>query len=184
MVQEIWRQGQAFMGGHPETNTNSNSTDEGSKSQAGRTYRVTSEGAANPALSGEYSWGWKRGVATSKTGNPYLPAGVPRYPRHSNTVAGYSSSPRRAVRVVVLPFWSALLSKLDNDAMAGKSAPFCSRMVQWGSKYLVPMKLFPLKEFKASSASFWKNVDLECGKQKHNSLRDCFQIQQIQNLGA
>jgi len=54
MVREILRQDQAFMGGGcPETNTNSNSTDDGSKSQVGRNHRVANEAVVNPALSRE-----------------------------------------------------------------------------------------------------------------------------------
>ena len=53
MVREILRQDQAFMGGGPETNTNPNSADDGSKSQAGRNHRVANEAVVNPVLSGE-----------------------------------------------------------------------------------------------------------------------------------
>ena len=52
MVRETLRQDQAFMGGGPETNANSNSADDGSKSQAGRNREVANEAVVNPALSG------------------------------------------------------------------------------------------------------------------------------------
>jgi hypothetical protein len=149
------------MGGHPETNTNSNSTDGGSKSQAGRNHKVTSEAVVNPALSRECSWGGRGVLPRPKRENPYLPTGVPRNPRHDDTKAGLSSAGPIVTTTtfgVGVPLWSALLSKLDDNAVATMSVPFHSRMIQRVGKYLVPMKLFPLKAFKASSASFQMNI--------------------------
>ena len=113
------------MGGHPETNTNSNSTDGGSKSQAGRNHRVTSEAVVNPALSREYGWGGRGVLPRPKRGNPYLPTGVPRNARHNETIAGLSSPVHHTVTTVrfEVPSWSALLSKLDNDAVARTLVP-------------------------------------------------------------
>ena len=59
-----------------------------------------------------------------KRGNPYLPTGVPRYPRHDNAKAGWSSSPNSAVGVVGIPLRSAFLGELDNDAEVRVSVPF------------------------------------------------------------
>lgn len=57
-------------------------------------------------------------------GNPYLPAGVPRDPRHSKAIARWSSGPYNTVSVIGVPFRSALLSKLDNDAVVELSVRF------------------------------------------------------------
>ena len=122
MVRETLRQGQAFMGGCPETNTNSNSADDGSKSQAGRNHRVADEAVVNPAPP-ENKVGGGSVLPRPKQGNPYLPTGVPRNPRYNKAEARWPSSPNSAVGVVGVPLWSALLSKLDDDTMVRISVP-------------------------------------------------------------
>jgi len=46
------------------------------------------------------------------------------------------------------------------------------------------MKLFPLKAFKASSASCHRTVNFGplCGEERCNNLRGCFQTRQTQSL--
>jgi hypothetical protein len=59
-----------------------------------------------------------------KQGDPYLPTGIPRNPRHDKAKPRRSSSPYSTVGIIGFPFWSALLSKLDNNAVVEVSAPF------------------------------------------------------------
>ena len=68
----------------------------------------------------------------AKWGSPYLPTGVPRNPRHDNAKAGWSSRPNSTVGVIGVSFWSALLSKLDNNAAVRVLVPFRGN---WTEKY-------------------------------------------------
>ena len=58
-----------------------------------------------------------------KRGKPYLPARVPRNPRYDNAIARRSSSPHSTVGIVGVPFWSALLGKLDDNTVISMSVP-------------------------------------------------------------
>ena len=66
-----------------------------------------------------------------KRGNPYLPTGVPRNTRDDNAKPRRSSSPNSTVRVVGVPFRSAFLGELDNNAVAEVLVPFHNRWAGW-----------------------------------------------------
>ena len=124
MVREILRQDQAFMDGGSGNQYEFQQHRRRSQVPSGPKSQGHERSCCKPCALRRIKLGAGEGVNTSKTGKPYLPAGVPRNPRHGKAIAGWSSGPKSAVGVISVTFWPAFFSKLDNDAVVRLSALF------------------------------------------------------------